>query len=66
MEAVRISRIPEPAITQADLAALWGVSVKSVERWRQAGELEGVRLGARWSITVASANRFFEARRCAR
>jgi excisionase family DNA binding protein len=63
---MRVTRIPEPALSLESLAALWDCEPRTLRAWVDRGELEAVKLGRRWRVPVAAANRFFEARRVAR
>jgi len=60
---VKLTRLPEPAVAARDLAQVWDVKPQTIRRWIERGELEAVKLGRDWRVTIESANRFFEARR---
>lgn len=60
---MKITRIPEPALSLESLAKWWDCQPRTLRSWIETGELRGVKLGSQWRIPVSEANRFFEARR---
>lgn len=60
---MKFIRIPEPAIKLGRLAELWGCSARFLRDQVKAGELEAVKFGRDWCVTIAAANTFFERRR---
>lgn len=60
---MKLLRLPEPSIKVAELARVWGCSSRWLRALIARGELEAVRLGRDWVVPLASANRYFEARR---
>ncbi len=60
---MRVQRIPEPTISVARLALWWDVTAKSVRRWIEQGDLEAIKQGRQWFVTIRSANDFQERRR---
>jgi hypothetical protein len=60
---MKLLLLPEPSIKVRDLARVWGVTSCWLRKLIGRGELEAVRLGRDWVVPLASANRFFEARR---
>ena len=60
---MKLLLLPEPSIKVGELARVWGCSSRWLRDLIQQGELEAVRLGRDWVVPLASANRFFEARR---
>lgn len=60
---MKISPLLDPCIKLAHLAVAWDCSPRFLKRHAERGELERVRLGRDWHITLASARRFYEARR---
>lgn len=63
---MKLIRIPEPAIKLGRLAELWDCSAAFLRAQVKAGELEAVKLGRDWCVTIAAANDFFERRRVGR
>ena len=60
---MKLILLPEPSIKVRELAGVWGCSSRWLRDLIAQGDLEAVRLGREWVVPLASANRFFEARR---
>lgn len=60
---MKLILLPEPSIKVRELARVWGCSSRWLRDLIQQGELEAGRVGHDWVVSLASANRFFEARR---
>jgi excisionase family DNA binding protein len=63
---MKLIRIPEPAIKLGRLAELWGCSSRFLRNKVKEGELEAVKFGRDWCVTIPAANDFFERRRVGR
>lgn len=62
---MKISPLPEPCIKLSHLAVAWDCSPRFLKRCAERGDLERIRLGRDWHITLTSARRFYESRRVA-
>ena len=54
-----------PLLTIAQTAAICQVSIKTVRRWIERGELVAHRLGRQWRIARKDLEAFIKIRRCA-